>query len=261
MNRLDGKVAIVTGAASRGPGVGNGKAMAMLMAREGAKVLLVNRTPERVVALQEEITGEGGEAAAFTGDVSQAEDVAAMVAAAVERWGRLDILVNNVGIGGPGRVEAVEDEQWEKLLSANMTSAMLCSRAAVPAMRASGGGSIINISSIAGALGLMSDVGAAAYAATKAGLHGLTLSIAADYAAEQIRCNCIIVGSVNTPMVSHLGEDARERRRQMVPMRTEGTAWDIGWAAVYLASDEARWVTGVLLPVDGGLVALRDWPR
>jgi len=261
MNRLEGKVAIITGAASRGAGVGNGKAMAVLMAREGAHVLLVNRSADRAAALQAEIEAEGGSAAGFAGDVSRAEDAEAMVQAAVDRWGRLDVLVNNVGIGAPGRVEDVDEDQWHQLLNANMTTAMLCSRAAVPALRAGGGGSIINISSIAGALGLMSDVGAAAYAATKAGLHGLTLSIAADYAAEQIRCNCIIIGSVNTPMVSYLGEEARERRRQMVPMRTEGTGWDVGWAAVYLASDEARWVTGVLLPVDGGLVALRDWPR
>jgi len=261
MNRLEGKVAIITGAASRDAGVGNGKAMAVLMAREGAHVLLVNRSADRAAALQAEIEAEGGSAAGFAGDVSRAEDAEAMVQAAVDRWGRLDVLVNNVGIGAPGRVEDVDEDQWHQLLNANMTTAMLCSRAAVPAMRADGGGSIINISSIAGALGLMSDVGAAAYAATKAGLHGLTLSIAADYAAEQIRCNCIIIGSVNTPMVSYLGEEARERRRQMVPMRTEGTGWDVGWAAVYLASDEARWVTGVLLPVDGGLVALRDWPR
>jgi len=261
MGRLDGKVAIVTGAASRGEGVGNGKAVAILSAREGAKVLLVNRSAERAEELREEIVAEGGDAAVFAGDVSKAPDAAAMVDCAVERYGRLDILVNNVGIGAPGRVEEVDEDDWHNLLNVNMTTAMLGSRAAVPAMRESGGGSIINMSSIAGALGLISDTGAAAYAATKAGLHGLTLSIAADYATEGIRCNCIIIGSVNTPMVARLGEEGRERRRQMVPMQTEGTGWDIGWAAVYLASDEARWVTGVFLPVDGGLCALRTWPR
>ncbi len=263
MGRLAGKVAIVTGAASRDEGVGNGKAMALLMAREGAKVLLVNRSAERGEALAAEIAAEGGEASAFAADVTQSDQVAAMGRAVQERYGRLDILCNNVGVGAaPGRVEEVDDDAWHQLLHVNMTSAMMCSRVAVPLMRDSGGGgSIINVSSIAGALGLISNEGAAAYAATKSGVHGLTLSIAADYATEEIRCNCIIIGSVATPMVARLGPEARERRRKMVPMQTEGTGWDVGWAAVYLASDESRWVTGVFLPVDGGLCALRTWPR
>ena len=103
--------------------------------------------------------------------------------------------------------------------------------------------------------------GAVAYTSAKAGLQGLTLSVAADYAAEGIRANCLIVGTVWTPIVEHLGEDARERRRKAVPLQTEGTAWDVAYAAVYLASDEARWVTGVMLPIDGGLLAIRPWPR
>ena len=119
----------------------------------------------------------------------------------------------------------------------------------------------INISSIAGANGLSGSRGAVAYSTTKAGLHGMTLSIAADYAPQNIRCNCIIVGSVYTPLAAQLGEEARQRRRQMVPMQTEGTAWDVANGAVYLASDESRWVTGVLLPIDGGLCAIRQWPR
>jgi len=112
-----------------------------------------------------------------------------------------------------------------------------------------------------GALGLMGSPGYVAYSTAKAGVHGFTISVAADYATQNIRANCIIVGSVHTPMVSHLGPEARERRRKMVPMQTEGTAWDIAHGAVYLASDESRWVTGILLPIDGGLVALRAWPR
>lgn len=262
MDRLAGKVAIVTGAASRGEGVGNGKAMAMLFAREGAKVLLVNRSAERAEGLREEIVAEGGEASVFAADMTDSDGARGAVAAAMERYGRLDILVNNVGVGELGRVEDVKDEAWQQTMAANVTTAMNGSRAAVPAMRESGGGgSIINVSSIAGALGLISDVGAAAYATSKAAIHGLTLSIAADYAAEQIRCNCIIIGTVNTPMVAFMGEDGRERRKQLVPMKTEGTGWDVGWAAVYLASDEARWITGLMLPVDGGLINLRVWPR
>jgi NAD(P)-dependent dehydrogenase (short-subunit alcohol dehydrogenase family) len=128
-------------------------------------------------------------------------------------------------------------------------------------MKESGGGSIIMVSSIAGALGLMGSAGAVAYSTAKAGLHGFTMSVAADHATQNIRANCIVVGSVHTPMVAHMGAEARERRRKLVPMQTEGTAWDVAHGAVYFASDESRWVTGVMLPIDGGLVSLRQWPR
>ena len=264
MGRLDGKVAIVTGAAPREEGIGNGTAMAILMAREGAKVLLVNRSAKRAEALAARIGAEGFEASAFAADVTSTDDVAAMAAEVRARYGRLDILCNNVGAGaggGANRVEDVTDETWDRLVNINITSAMKCSRVAVPLMRASGGGAIINVSSIAGALGLTGGPGAAAYASMKAATHGLTLSIAAEYATEGIRCNCIVIGSVSTPLVAKNGEEYRQRRIEMVPMQTEGTGWDVGWAAVYLASDEARWVTGLMLPVDGGLSALRAWPR
>jgi NAD(P)-dependent dehydrogenase (short-subunit alcohol dehydrogenase family) len=138
---------------------------------------------------------------------------------------------------------------------------MLCCRSCLPRMRAGGGGSIINVSSTAGMVGLAGSTGAVAYTATKAALQGLTLSVAADYAVEGIRSNCLIVGTVATPMVAHLGEEGRERRRKAVPLQTEGTGWDVAWAAVYLASDESRWVTGVMLPIDGGFLAVRAWPR
>jgi NAD(P)-dependent dehydrogenase (short-subunit alcohol dehydrogenase family) len=128
-------------------------------------------------------------------------------------------------------------------------------------MRASGGGSIVNVSSTAGVIGLSGTPGAVAYTATKAGLQGLTLSVAADHAAEGIRANCLIVGTVATPLVAHFGEEARERRRKAVPLQTEGTGWDVAYAAVYLASDEARWVTGVMLPIDGGFQSIQPWPR
>jgi NAD(P)-dependent dehydrogenase (short-subunit alcohol dehydrogenase family) len=261
VGRLTGKVAVVTGAASRSEGVGNGMATAITFAREGAKVVLVNREAARAEKLATAIAKEGGEAAVFAGDVTKTDAAEAMAAFAVKRYSRLDILHNNVGIGGPGNPETVEMDTWNRVLQANLTSSMLCAKYCIPKMRESGGGSIINISSVAGVLGLSGSSGAVAYATAKAGLHGMTLSIAADYATQNIRCNCIIVGSVYTPMVAHLGEEARERRRQMVPLRTEGTAWDVANGAVYLASDESRWVTGILLPIDGGLCAIRQWPR
>lgn len=259
--RLEGKVAIVTGAAPRGEGVGNGMATAMLFAREGAKVVLVNRSAERAEALAKQIVAEGGKAAIFAGDVTQPETASEMADFAVDRYGRLDVLHNNVGVGGPGTPETVSMEDWNRVLQTNLTSSMVCCKYAIPKMLAGGGGSIIMVSSIAGAVGLSGSPGAVAYATAKAGLHGMTMSIAADYATKNVRCNCLIVGSVHTPMVAHLGGEARERRRKMVPMQVEGTAWDIAYGAVYLASDESRWVTGIMLPIDGGLTGVRAWPR
>ena len=261
VDRLKGKVAVVTGAAPRGEGVGNGMACAIMFAREGAKVVLVNRDAGRAEALARQIAQEGGDAAVFAGDVTEPAAAEAMATFAVERYGRLDVLHNNVGVGAPGTAETVKLEDWHRVLDANLTSAMLCSKFAIPKMRAGGGGSIIMVSSVLGAIGLSGNTaGSVAYATAKAGLFGLTYSLAADYATENIRANCIIIGSVHTPMVAHLGADARERRRQMVPMQTEGTAWDIAQGAVYLASDEARWVTGIQLPIDGGAINIRPRP-
>jgi len=259
--RLKGKVAVVTGAAPRGEGVGNGMATALLFAKEGARVVLVNRSAERAEKLAKQIKDEGGEALVFAGDVAKPEACEAMAAFTVKTYGRLDILHNNVGIGAPGTPETVTLADWNKVLEANLTTTMLCTKYCLPKMKESGGGSIIMVSSIAGALGLMGSPGAVAYSTAKAGLHGFTMSVAADHATQNIRANCIIVGSVHTPMVAHMGAEARERRRKLVPMQTEGTAWDVAHGAVYLASDESRWVTGVMLPIDGGLVALRQWPR
>ncbi len=261
MQRLKDKVAIVTGAASRAEGIGNGAAAAILMAREGAKVVLANRSRDRAEALAETIRAEGGTALAVAADVTHEDDAMALAAAALAAYGRIDILHNNVGIGAPGTPETIALDKWELVFRTNLTSVLLCCRAVLPHMKAQGGGAILNVSSIAGATGLSGSPGAAAYTATKAGLHGLTLSVAADYAAHNIRANTIVVGTVNTPMVAHMGEEARERRRKGVPLQTEGTGWDVGHAAVYLASDEARWVTGVMLPIDGGFLSIRAWPR
>ena len=261
MDRLKGKVAIVTGAASQAEGVGNGAAVAMLFAREGAKVVLVNRGLERARALEDTIRAEGGEATAFAADVTRPEATQAMAAFAVARYGRLDILHNNVGVGAGGNTVTQSLDDWDRIVQTNLTSAMLSCRACIPRMLAGGGGSIVNVSSTAGMLGLSGTPGAVAYAASKAGLQGLTLSVAADHAAEGIRANCLIVGTVFTPLVRFMGEEGRERRRKAVPLQTEGTGWDVAHAAVYLASDEARWVTGVMLPIDGGFQTIRPWPR
>jgi NAD(P)-dependent dehydrogenase (short-subunit alcohol dehydrogenase family) len=250
--RLAGKVAIVTGAGSRGPGIGNGKATAILFAREGAKVLLVDRFTDRAQETQWIIQEEGGETILFEADVTQEAQAQSMVEYAIAQYGRLDILHNNVGIGMPGTVLDVTEGDWDRVMAVNLKSMLFCSKYAIPRMIEGGGGSIINISSVAG----MRGHGLVAYAVSKGGVIALTRTMAVQHAKDNIRVNCIAPGPVYTPMVAEsLTEEERIQRRNGVPLGIEGTAWDVAWAAVYLASDEARWVTGLVLPVDGGLTA------
>lgn len=255
--RLEGKVAIVTGAGSRGPGIGNGKATAILFAREGAKVLLVDNIAERMQETLEMIESEGGEASVFSGDVTNIADCEAMVNTAASRYGRLDILHNNVGIDSTGNVVTIDVAEWDRVMNINLKSVMLTSKFAIPKMVAGGGGAIINIASVAALRPRNMD----AYSTSKGGVIALTRAMAASHAADHIRVNCIIPGMVYTPMVAEiLTPEAREQRWRSTPLQTEGTAWDVAWAAVYLASDEARWVTGIAIPVDGGaLLTRRSW--
>ena len=251
--RLAGKVAIITGAGSSGPGVGTGKAAAILFAREGAQVLLVDLAPERAEETLSLIQSEGGEAAVFAADVTRAEDCRRMVDAAIDRYGRLDILDNNVGISRRGTVLEIGEEDWDYVMAVNVKSIVLASKYAIPQMRESGGGSIINISSIAGLRAHSSTP----YTTSKAAVQGLTISMAADHGPEGIRVNCIAPGLVYSPMVApRMDADLREIRKNAAPLRTEGDSWDIGYAALFLASDESRWVNGVILPVDAGLTAV-----
>ncbi|MFC2012195.1 SDR family NAD(P)-dependent oxidoreductase [Chloroflexota bacterium] len=255
--RLEDKVAIVTGAGSRGPGIGNGKATAILFAREGAKVLLVDRVAERMKETFEIINSEDGEASVFAGDVTNISDCRAIVKTAVERYSKLDILHNNVGIDSTGNVVDIDVEEWDRIMEVNLKSIVLTSKFAIPQMIAGGGGAIINISSVAALRPRNMD----AYSTSKGGVIALTRAMASSHAADHIRVNCIIPGMVYTPMVAEiLTEKTREQRRISTPLQTEGTGWDIGWAAVYLASNEAKWVTGITLPVDGGaLLTRRSW--
>ena len=249
--RLAGKVAIVTGAGSRTEGIGNGRAAAILFAREGAKVLLVDEQREAAAATQAMIAAEGGEAAVFVADVTRGDECRALVDDALRRWGRLDILDNNVGIGGRGSVVEMDETQWEQIMKVNVTSMMLTSKNAIPAMIPTGGGAIINISSISA----LRPRGLTAYSTSKGAVIALTRAMAIDHAAHGIRVNCIAPGPVYTPMVyaGGMSDDLRQRRRQASPLGIEGTGWDIGYAALFLASDEARYITGVVLPVDGGV--------
>jgi NAD(P)-dependent dehydrogenase (short-subunit alcohol dehydrogenase family) len=250
-DRLRGKIAIVTGAGSRGPGLGNGKAAAILFAREGARVLCVDQAVPRAEETVALIRAEGGEAAALAADVTRADDCRAMVEAAVARWGGLDVLHNNVGIESRKDLFETTEEEWDQVLEVDLKSVFLATRAAVPAIIARGGGSVICVSSIAGHRGH----GRTAYAAAKAGIEGFVRTVAVQLGPQGVRVNAIAPGMVWTPMVEGLGPEARERRRKASPLGTEGTGWDVGWGAVYLASDESRWVTGQVLVIDAGLTA------
>ncbi len=250
-DRLAGKSAIITGAGSRAEGIGNGRATAILFAREGADVLLVDRDEEAVQATLDMIRAEGNDAAIAVADVTATEDCARIVADAVSRYGKLDILHNNVGIGGRGTVEQISEVEWDHVQRVNVTSMMLTCKHAIPALRQNGGGAIINVSSIAA----LRPRGLTAYSVSKAAVATLTQALAVDHGRDHIRANCIMPGPVYTPMVYSAGmsDELRERRKNASLLKQEGEPWDIGWAAVFLASDEAKYVTGVILPVDGGV--------
>lgn len=249
--RLAGKVAIVTGGGSRAEGIGNGRAAAILFAREGARVLVVDRHKEAAETTHAMIVTEGGESAVFPADVTRSDECRAMVDEAVRRWGRLDILDNNVGIESRGTVVEESEAQWARVMEVNVTSMMLTGKHAVPAMAKTGGGAIVNISSISA----LRPRGLTAYSASKGAVIALTRAMAIDHAAQGIRVNCIAPGPVYTPMVyaSGMSDEVREQRRRASPLGLEGTAWDVAYAALFLVSDEARYITGVLLPVDGGV--------
>jgi NAD(P)-dependent dehydrogenase (short-subunit alcohol dehydrogenase family) len=247
--RLGGKVAIVTGAGSRGPGLGNGKATAILFAREGARVLCVDQARERAEETVGLIRAEGGTAEAFAADVTRAGDCAAMVGDAVRRWGTVDILHNNVGIESRKDLFDTTEDEWNRVLQVDLTSMLLATQATARVMVERGRGSIICVSSVAALRG----VGRTAYATAKAGVIGFVRSVAVQLGPRGVRVNAIAPGPVWTPMVQDLGEESRERRRRASPLATEGTGWDVAWGAVYLASEEARWVTGQTLVIDAGL--------
>lgn len=256
--RLAGKVAIVTGGGSRAAGIGTGRAASILFARHGARVLVVDRDLAAAKDTVGMIDEEGGEAVAFHADVTSADACAEMVGDAVGRWGRLDILDNNLGIEGPGTILDVDESGWDKVLDVNVRSTIQASRAAVPAMAENGGGAIVNLASISA----FRPRGLTPYTTAKGAIIALSRAMAVDHAAQGIRVNCIAPGPLYTPMVyaDGMDEELRDRRRSASPLGIEGTGWDIGHAALYLVSDDARYVTGVVLTVDGG-VSIRSPDR
>ena len=260
-DRLKGKVAIVTGAGSVGPGIGNGKATAMLFAREGASVLLVDYSLEAAEETRELIDEEGGASKTFRADVSRPDDCAAMVEECIRAFGRVDVLHNNVGIEIPGGIEEISEDDWDRTLDVNLKSVFLTCKHALPQMVKQGGGSIVNISSINGIRTLPALSGA--YGASKAGMIALTREIAVEYAPKGIRANAILPGMMRTPFVeasltNAWGGDVEEMmqlRDAMVPIGKQGESWDVAHAALFLASDEAKYVTGATLVVDGALTS------
>lgn len=248
---LVGKVAIVSGGGAVGDGIGNGRAAAILLGRAGAHVLVVDRDialAERTVAM---IAAEGGSAAAASYDVTRAADCAAMVQDAVSRWGRLDCLDNNVGIGSKGTVVDETEETWARVMNVNVETMFLTCKHAIPAMiRTAGGGAIVNISSISA----LRPRGLTIYSVSKGAVIALTKAIAVDHGPNGIRANCVVPGAMYTPMVYARGmtDQARETRRKASVLQREGTGWDIGAAVRFLLSDQARYITGQCLGVDGG---------
>jgi len=247
---LEGKVAIVTGGGAAGDGIGNGRAAAILLAKAGTRVIVVDRSGDlakRTVAMIQEV---GGEAIAHEADVTRAADCAAMVQLALDRFGRLDFLDNNVGIGSRGSIIDESEESWRRVMQVNVDSMFLAAKHAIPAMRRTGSGAIVNVSSISA----LRPRGLTAYSVSKGAVIALTQAMAVDHGREGIRVNCVAPGPVYTPMVYGRGmtDAARERRRQASTLGIEGTGWDIGHAVRFLLSDHARYITGHVLVVDGG---------
>ena len=266
--RVAGKTALVTGAGSIGPGWGNGKAAAVLYAREGAKVLCVDNRLAAAEETRDIVEGEGGTAVAHEADVTDEGGIAAMVAACIDAFGRIDILHNNVGGSGPGAaLTEVALDDWNDTLGRNVTGAFLAMRAAIPHMEAEGGGAIVNISSIAGLTHI--GVPSTSYSAAKGALNELTKNIAIQYAARNIRANCVAPGLMKTPFIlrekdgvpNHIRkgyatpDEYHAARAAVIPMRRMGDAWDVAKAALFLASDDAAYITGQCLVVDGGVTA------
>ncbi|HUH81712.1 MAG TPA: SDR family NAD(P)-dependent oxidoreductase [Solirubrobacteraceae bacterium] len=262
--RLEGKVGIVVGAGqSPGETVGTGRAAALLFAREGARVLLADRDIDSARETAGLISHEGGVAECVAGDWTSAADCRSFASACMEAWGRIDFLQNNVGIGGGGDGPArrMTEEAFDRIVDVNLKGCVLSCQAVVPVMREQQAGSIVNISSVAA---LAAAVSLTAYKISKAGINALTQSLAIENASRGVRVNAIMPGLLDTPMAidswaQALGrrrEEVRAERDALVPLRRKmGSAWDVAHASVFLHSDEAAFITGVALPVDGGQLA------
>jgi NAD(P)-dependent dehydrogenase (short-subunit alcohol dehydrogenase family) len=250
-SRLAGKVAVVTGSGSERDFLGIGAATAILFAAQGARVGIADISAERGKQTMTRITEFGGHATYVEADVTDTQSCERAVAAVAEQYGGVDVLVNNAAISSSGTVVNIAEEEWERTLRINLGGVMRMSRAAIPLLRESTGASIVHMSSIAGMRGL----GTAAYSAAKGGVQALTADMAYSHGREGIRVNCVVPGHLHTPMGFQGSDSVRQIRREAGMLNTEGDAWDAAFACLYFASDESKWVTAVLLPVDAGTVA------
>jgi NAD(P)-dependent dehydrogenase (short-subunit alcohol dehydrogenase family) len=261
MLRLDGKVAVVTGCGSSGPGWGNGKAIATLLARQGAIVVGTDRSAEAAEETRRLIAEEGNACEVVVSDATSPDDVEALIKDTAERHGRLDILVNNVGQSEPGGPVEMALETWEAQFGLNVTTAFLTCKHAIPIMERQGGGAIVNVSSVA-ALRYIGkpQVG---YSAAKAALIQFTRTTAIIHAASGVRMNCVVPGLMHTPLVERLAakyaggdyDGFVSKRHNQVPIGRMGDAWDVANATLFLVSSEARYITATELVVDGGITA------
>jgi len=258
--RLKGKVAMVVGAGSAGPGWGNGKATAVLFAREGAKVFAVDINLAAADETRELIQKENGECTVHQADVSKSEQVRAMVDRCIEIYGRIDILQNVVGIVEVGGPVETSEETWDRVQAVNLKSQFLTCKYVIPHMERQGGGAIVNMSSIAAIR--YTGVPYVTYYTTKAAILQLTQSVALQYAEKNIRANAVLPGLMNTPMIVEPLKDVYAKgdvekmikiRDEQCPMKKMGDAWDVAYASLFLASDEAKYITGTQLVVDGGI--------
>jgi NAD(P)-dependent dehydrogenase (short-subunit alcohol dehydrogenase family) len=258
--RLAEKVAIVSGAGSIGPGWGNGKAVAVQFAREGAAVLAVDINPDAAAETRDIIVGEGGRCEVAVADVTAAAQVERAVEACVAAFGGIDILYNNVGIVIGGTPVETSEADWDIGAAVNLKSIYLSCKFTIPHIQARGGGCILNVSSTAANRWM--GVPYVSYASTKAAILGFSRNVAMTYAGDKIRCNSILPGIIDTPLLRQLLADVFEEheipdkiayRNSQIPLGEMGDAWDIAYAATYLASDEAKYITGTELVIDGGL--------
>lgn len=251
MKRLEGRIAIVTGAGSIREGIGNGKAVAVRFAQDGARVFAIDRNEAAVRETAAMISEAGGEVLVGVGDVSREDECRRLVSECEGGLGVPTILHNNVGIGVPGELADIDEQQWRRAFAVNVDSMLYMSRAVVPGMIEAGGGSIVNVSTVAS----IRSFPGVAYGTTKGAVNSLTITLAGRLARHNIRVNAILPGYIDTPLVAPAWENqsVREINRKQVPMRRFGTAWEVAGVAAFLASDDASYVTGVLIPVDGGL--------
>lgn len=250
MTSFDGAVAVVSGAGARGDGIGNGRAAALLLAEAGAQVIVVDRKADLAERTAEMIAERDGQAHVVVADVTSGDDCARLAHETQATFGPATVLVNNVGIGMSGSVVDTEPAHWDRVMRVNINSVYEVSRALIPQMVDAGGGSIVNLGSIAS----MRPRGLTAYSTSKGAIVALTQAMAVDHGSQGIRVNAVMPGPVWTPMVDtpDMTPERRDARAKASLLEIEGTGWDIGRAIVFLASDDARYITGQSLVVDGG---------